>query len=56
VFSFGVDYWYFFSPVPRDFTIKVYSSQDLEIEDENGNTNMLHMDGQEPSGFESSIW
>lgn len=26
VFTFGVDYWYWFSPVPRDFTIKVYSS------------------------------
>jgi hypothetical protein len=38
----------------RDYTISVYSSQDLEVLDEEGEGNMIHMDGQEPSGFTKS--
>jgi len=56
IFTIEYDTMWFFSPIPRDYTIKVYSSQDLEIKDSDGNTNMLHMDGQQPSGFESSWW
>ena len=55
VFKLNVDYFYFSSPVKRDYTVKVYSKQDLSIVDEDGNTNMLHMDGSEPSGFDSSF-
>lgn len=29
----------------RDYTVSVYSKQDLEVLDEDGNTNMIHMDG-----------
>ena len=37
----------------RDFTISVYSKQsDITITDENGGTNMLHMDGQKPGGWQ----
>lgn len=51
VFTVEVDYdftgWYV-----DDYTVKVYSSQsDLEIIDEEGETNMLHMDGCSPSGL-----
>jgi len=49
--TFEIDYWWFSGRTPRDYTVKVYSSQDLEVKDKKGNTNMLHNDGQEPSGF-----
>ena len=35
----------------KDFTLRIYSSQNLSIKDILGNTNMWHMDGQSPSGF-----
>lgn len=35
----------------EDYTVKVYSTQDLEVLDYRGNTNELHMDGTSPSGF-----
>ena len=49
-FRFKVDYrWYGYSA--EDFTVKVYSKQDLEVKDQKGNTNQLNMDGTQPSGF-----
>jgi len=38
----------------RDYTLKVYSKQNLEIKDSKSRTNMWHMDGQYPSGFTKS--
>ena len=38
----------------RDYTVKVYSKQDLSILDSDGKTNMWHMDGQFPSAFTKS--
>jgi len=38
----------------RDYTVKVYSKQDLDVKDSLGRTNMWHMDGQFPSGFTNS--
>jgi len=35
----------------RDYSVIVYSKHDIEIQDELGFTNMLHYDGQKPSGF-----
>lgn len=44
VFTMEINYtWDFF--MARDYTIKVYSSQELEVRDSNGETNMIHMDG-----------
>lgn len=48
-----VIYSWMLGVAPRDYTIMVYSKQDLKIKDANGHTNMLHMDGQEPSGFDN---
>lgn len=50
VFTMEIDYqWDFF--YAKDYTIKVYSKQTLEVKDSKGETNMIHMDGKEPSGF-----
>lgn len=38
----------------RDYTVKVYSKQDIAVYDSSGKTNMWHMDGQYPSGFTNS--
>ena len=38
----------------RDMTFSIYSKQNLSIKDKNGFTNMLHYDGNEPSGFTES--
>ena len=38
----------------KDYTVKVYSKQTLEVKDNQGQTKMLHMDGQSPSGFKNS--
>jgi hypothetical protein len=55
VFRMQVTYdW--FGNVPRDYTVKVYSKQSLTVRDENGNKNMVHMDGTSPSGFTSSSY
>lgn len=44
VFTIQVDYtWKTFHA--KDYTIKVYSKQTLEVKDSDGSTNMIHMDG-----------
>ena len=44
VFTMEIDYtWDLF--FAKDYTIKVYTSQELEVRDSNGETNMIHMDG-----------
>ena len=40
--------------VGRDMTFSVYSKQNLSIKDKDGKVNMLHYDGNEPSGFTNS--
>ena len=40
----------------RDYTVKVYSEQDLDVKDSRGQTNQIHMDGQSPSGFTDSAY
>ena len=53
VFTMEVNYnWLFLSA--KDYTVKVFSKQQLQVLDSNGETNMIHMDGQEPSGFTKS--
>ena len=50
VFTIDVEFaWYGW--VSEDYTVKVYSKQDLEVTDNRGRTNELHMDGTSPSGF-----
>ena len=53
VFTMEINYYWdlFFA---KDYTIKVYTNQELEVRDSYGETNMIHMDGQEPSGFTKS--
>lgn len=34
----------------------MYSSQKLDVKDKNGQTNMIHFDGQSPSGFTASSY
>ena len=36
---------------PDDYTVKVYSKQDIPVLDSKGNTNELNFDGSSPSGF-----
>ena len=38
----------------RDYSIVVYAKQNVTIKDSGGKTNMLHYDGQSPSGFTGS--
>lgn len=38
----------------KDYTVKLYSKHDIKITNSNGKTNMIHMDGQYPSGFTES--
>jgi len=45
-----VTYEWLGSPAP-DYTVKLYSPLDLTLTDENGSTNQLHTDGQQPSEF-----
>ena len=49
-FTVIVDPQFGFFPYPS-FTVSVYSTQSLDITDPAGETNMLHMDGQVPSGY-----
>jgi hypothetical protein len=35
----------------KDYTLRIYSQQNLKITDILGNTNMWYMDGRSPSGF-----
>jgi len=45
VFAIQVRYnWW--GATKEDFTVKVYSKQDLPVLDSDGNTNQIHMDGQ----------
>lgn len=44
---------WFDNPNP-EYTVRVYSKQDLTLVNENGQSNMIHMDGQSPSGFTDS--
>ena len=50
-----VKYTWFDSPV-KDYTLSVYSKQDLKVKDHLGKTSVFHMDGQEPSGFTHSSY
>lgn len=52
-FALQVVYEYYGS-TKEDFTVKVYSKQDIWIKDPEGYSNQIHMDGREPSGFTSS--
>ena len=52
-FKIQVTYEFMGSPHP-DYTVKVYSKHDRPLKDSSGNTNMVHMDGQQPSGFTNS--
>jgi hypothetical protein len=52
-FKIVVSYTWFDSPA-KDYTLSVYSKQELEIRDQEGEMSVLHMDGQEPSGFTHS--
>ena len=54
-FLLMVKYYWMNSPA-KDYTVKVYSKQNLSVLDSNGNTNMKHMDGQTPSGFTDSTY
>ena len=56
VFTVEVDYHTWGSRYAKDYTFKVYSSQTLEVLDSNGETIMIHMDGQSPSGFTESTY
>lgn len=49
-----VYYGTFVAPYGNDYTVRVYSKPGYEVTDEQGRTNMIHMDGQEPSGFTNS--
>jgi hypothetical protein len=50
-FTITVTYNWFGSP-RRDFTLKSYSIDGNDITDEDGDTNMLHADGSNPSEFD----
>ena len=52
VFTLEIKYtWHEIPEDVRDYTIKVYSKQNHVIKDASDGTNMLHMDGQKPSGY-----
>tara|TARA_B110000285_G_scaffold232359_1_gene303236 strand:+ start:1251 stop:1982 length:732 start_codon:yes stop_codon:yes gene_type:complete len=53
VFKFAVQYTWFGSVAP-DYTITVYSKQNLEVKNANGGTNVVNYDGTEPSGYTGS--
>jgi len=56
VFELAVKYLWFGSPY-KDYTVKVYSKQDLVVRDKTtGSTSVIHMDGQTPSGFTNSTF
>jgi len=50
-----VKYQWFGSPHP-DYTVKVYSTQTLEIKDANDANKKTNYDGTEPSAFKSSTY
>ena len=51
VFLIRVDWDWGWGPEAQDYSVHVYSTQDLQVVDDRGNTNQMHMDGSEPSGF-----
>lgn len=55
VFTITVQFTWFGSPAP-DYTVKVYSQQDLEIKNHRGLTNVLNYDGTLPSAFTESTF
>jgi hypothetical protein len=55
IFKVVVKYMWFDSPA-KDYTVKIYSKQTLEVKNSSGETNVIHMDGQEPSGFTTSTY
>ena len=44
----------FFGSPHADYTLSIFSEQDLQILNDEGNQNMIRMDGQEPRGFTDS--
>ena len=54
-FTLKVRYLWMGSPA-KDYTVRIYSKQKLEVLDSHGKTNMLHMDGQLPTGFTNSSY
>ena len=52
-FQIYLKYLWFDSPA-KDYTVSIYSKQDLIIYDKTGNTNKVYMDGQRPTGFRNS--
>ena len=54
-FKIVVRFLWFDSPAP-DYTVSVYSRQDLTIYDNYGSVKKYYMDGQQPSGFASSSY
>ena len=48
-----VKYKWYDSPA-RDYTVKVYSKMDIPVKDSSNRKNIVHMDGQIPSGFTQS--
>lgn len=55
VFKIVVGYTWFNSPA-KDYTVKIYSKQSLQVKSSTGSTSIKHMDGQEPSGFTTSTY
>ena len=53
VFKVRAKYLWLGSPA-KDYTVKIYSKQSLEVKNFLGQTNILHMDGQLPTGFTDS--
>jgi len=51
-FKINVDWDWGFGQEVQDYTVRVYSKHSVDILDDKGETNMLHMDGvNTPSGF-----
>merc|ERR1711990_848111 len=51
-YTIMVKYFFYTCPI-KEYTVRVYSKMNMPIT-KNGQTNMLHMDGQSPSGFVNS--
>lgn len=54
-FKVRAKYLWFDSPA-KDYTVGIYSKQNLEVLDSTGSSNILHMDGKTPSGFTKSTY
>lgn len=55
VFTIKVTFTWFGSPAP-DYTIKLYTKQDLTIADSQGDSSIINYDGTSPSGFTDSVF